>query len=180
MSYAMIMSIFCRSVLIAALCFAAAAHAAPVTLSYSLKAPPMMSHNSPARSLQTFLTDPTCDLDTGLKCAEAVKSCIPTCKTGGVAACVECIGADFEPCCPCLKKLDSSLPVQCSNISTTESEFEGLWSEWKHEYKKGYSGEARFLASLKPRSSISSLPRPSCTYNDTTNSMLARMTVICV
>jgi len=113
-----------KSVLIAAFCFAAAAHAAPVS----------------------FLADPTCGVGTALKCAEAVEPCIATCKTG-VAACVKCIGADFEPCCPCIEKLDSKLPLKCSNMTTSESEYEALWSEFKAEYKKGYMGEehdARF------------------------------------
>jgi len=108
-----------RNTLFAVFCIAAVARAAPVG----------------------FL-DPTCDISTGLKCVEALEPCIATCKTG-LEACVQCLGSDFETCCPCIEKLDSKLPLKCSN-ATTDSEYESLWTEFMKEHNKVYSPEEHY------------------------------------
>eukprot|EP00658_Telonema_sp_P-2_P059924 TRINITY_DN48_c0_g1_i6.p1 TRINITY_DN48_c0_g1~~TRINITY_DN48_c0_g1_i6.p1 ORF type:complete len:349 (-),score=69.93 TRINITY_DN48_c0_g1_i6:272-1318(-) len=53
-----------------------------------------------------------CSIPTALQCAQGLGKCISQCKSG-LAACVQCLGGDFGTCCPCIKKIDPNLPIQC-------------------------------------------------------------------
>lgn len=57
--------------------------------------------------------DETCDLETGLQCAEGVYQCVSQCKQG-LEPCAECLAGDFETCCPCIEKAIPKLPFTCS------------------------------------------------------------------
>merc|ERR1712178_26354 len=55
----------------------------------------------------------------------AVKPSLAQCKTGA-KACIECLGGDIEPCCPCLDKLPvlKKLPITCPNATRLTVQFD--------------------------------------------------------
>merc|ERR1711998_427487 len=76
-----------------------------------------------ARAAPFFIApEASCGVVTALKCAAAVKPCLAQCKTGA-KACIECLGGDIAPCCPCLEKLPvlKKLPITCPNATKTVS-----------------------------------------------------------